>query len=244
MAGFAVFMTIATFGVFGFLAASALSACLYFLARRTVRKESLHGHRLKAVSIIAPFLGLLWLVIAFLIHVQISNRIAHQDCGLSGDPYVTLPNGYVVGSLNTYDGYLAAPGFNTGMPVVGPGYVRSIIDLHYSDPYFTGTLFDFKASSVRSFIFDTRSRAIKLSEPIGQNVHSFGYVNSAGMDAWSAANDEAQTGANSYWRIYARYRHHWPTYVLVLMILAGEGTIAFWVWKTWKNTSTRSPADS
>jgi hypothetical protein len=95
-------------------------------------------------------------VIAFLIHVQISNRLAHQDCGLSGDPYVTLPNGYVLGSLNTYSGYIKAPGYETGGPVAGPGYVRSIIDLNFSDPYFVGTQFDHETSSVRSFVFDTR----------------------------------------------------------------------------------------
>ena len=121
MAGFAVFMTILIFGFLGIFVASVLSVCLYVFAKRKVRREGLVGHRLTVVSSFSPFLGLLWLLVALLLHVQISNRLAHQDCGLSGDPYVTLPNGYVVGSLNTYDGYLVAPGFKTDTPVAGPG---------------------------------------------------------------------------------------------------------------------------
>ena len=121
-------------------------------------------------------------------------HLAHQDCGLSGDPYVTLPNGYVIGSLNTYDGYLKAPGVETDTPVVGLGYVRSIVDLHYADPYFTGTLFDFNTTTVRSFVFDTRTRLAQLSAPSGPNIHATNPVHpdQADMDAWTAANNEAQ----------------------------------------------------
>jgi hypothetical protein len=186
---------------------------------------------------------LLWLAVALLLHVQISNRLAHQDCGLSGDPYVTLPNGYVVGSLNTYDGYFVAPGFKTDTPVAGPGYVRSIIDLHYSEPNFTGTLFDNDTTTVRSFVFDTRTRTAQLSTPSGQSIHAMNpyHPDAADMDAWTAANDEAQRGPNSYWKIYYRYRHHWPNYVLLAMILAGEGAIVFWVRKAWAATPTQGP---
>ena len=181
------------------------------------------------------------MVIALLMHVQFSNRLAHQDCGLSGDPYVTLPNGYVVGSLNAYDGYLVAPGFKTDVPVVGPGYVRSIVNLHYADPFFTGTLFDFNTTSIRGFVFDTRTQTAQLSAPTGSNVHPSGPIHpdATDMDAWTAANNEAQTGADSYWKIYYRYRHHWPNYVLLALIIIGEGAIACWVWAAWKETSAK-----
>jgi hypothetical protein len=141
--GFAVFMTILTFASVGLVVACVLSVVLYVAARGRVRR-GLSSRRATVAGVVAPFLGLLWFVVAFLIHVQISNRFAHQDCGLSGDPYVTLPNGYVLGSLNTYSGYFKAPGYETDTPVAGPGYVRSIINLKFSDPYFVGTQFDFK----------------------------------------------------------------------------------------------------
>jgi hypothetical protein len=133
---------------------------------------------------------------------------------LSGDPYVTLPNGYEVGSHNTHDGYIKAPGAKTDVPVSGPGYVRSIINLRLADDRFIGTQFDFKTSSVRSFTFDTRTQAFQ-SSPVGPS-------------SWEAANDEAQLEDASYWKIYARYRHHWPNYVLLFLIAGGEAAIGLW----------------
>src|SRR5580704_17748972 len=110
MAGFAVVMTIFTYGIAGILVAAVLSLVLFFSARRRLRDEGRTDRGLTVKTTVAPFLGLVWLITALIIHVQVSNRLAHQDCGLSGDPYVTLPNGYEVGSHNTYDGYLRAPG--------------------------------------------------------------------------------------------------------------------------------------
>jgi len=73
------------------------------------------------LTTIAPFLAFFWLIAAFALHVSISNKVAHHDCGfgLSPDPWVTLPNGYKLGSLNTYDGFIAAPGVETAQPVFG-----------------------------------------------------------------------------------------------------------------------------
>jgi hypothetical protein len=224
MAGFAVVMTIVTFATIGILAASGLSLCLYLLATRAHRDGQQTTRKFIWMSAAAPFLGLLWLIIAFLIHVEISNRLAHQDCGLSGDPYVTLPNGYVLGSHNTYDGYFKAPGFETDVSVAGPGYVRSIIDLRLKDGSFLGTQFDFKTSSVRRFTFDTRTRAFQSSPE--------------GPATWEAANDKAQQGDRSYWKIYAQYRHSWPKYLLWLLIITGEGAIVFWVRRAWTAKDT------
>ncbi len=227
MAGFAVVMTIIRFGVIGIIAASCLSLCLYLLAKRTHRNGEPTTRKFIWISAAAPFLGLLWLIVAFSIHIEISNRLAHQDCGLSGDPYVTLPNGYVLGSHNTYDGYFKAPGFETGVPVAGPGYVRSIIDLRLGNGYFSGTQFDFKSSSVRRFTFDTRTRAFQSSPE--------------GNTTWEAANDEAQQGDGSYWKIYAQYRHSWPKYVFWFLIITGEGAIVFWVRRAWTAPNTIVP---
>ena len=117
MAGFAVVMTFLFFGVVGVAGAGVASFCLYFYARNRVR---LTGRRpgIIALTAAAPFLAFFWLFASFILHVLISNNLAHQDCGfgLSPDPWVTLPNGYTLGSHNTYDGYIAAPGAETASP--------------------------------------------------------------------------------------------------------------------------------
>lgn len=239
MAGFAIVMAVAVLALIALIGAGILSACLFFVARRKVHKEGLRNRRVVIVSALAPFLALTWLAVALVVHVAVSNHLAHQDCGFSPDPYVTLPNRYVVGSHNTYDGYFHAPGFETDVPVTGQGYVRSLIDLNYSDPYFTGTLLDFNTSSVRSFAFDTRTRTLKLSDPANPAGHPCGATpDKACVDAFTDAVTHAKDDADGYWKTYVRYRHHWPNYVLVALILIGEGAIALLVWHTWRTTST------
>jgi len=234
MAGFAVFMTIMAAGVVGTVIASILSATLYVIGRRRIRR-GVGSRRATVAGAVAPFLGLLWFAFAFLIHVQISNRFAHQDCGLSGDPYVTLPNGYVLGSLNTYSGYIKAPGYETDTPVAGPGYVRSIIDLKFADPYFVGTQFDFKTSSVRSFVFDTRTREFHASEPNRGEVHPLESSDPAAVDAWADAQTHAGQDPDSYWKLYEQYRHRWPRYLFLAIVAAGEAGIFFFVRELWKS---------
>jgi len=241
MAGFAILMTILVCAFLGFAVAGVLSLCLYFYAKRRVREGS-HSPLVIAASARAPFLGLLWLAAALLIHVGISNELAHQDCGFSPDPYVTLPNGYVLGSQNTYDGYFRAPGFDTDVPVAGPGYVRSIIDLEFSNGYFTGTQFDLKTSNVRRFVFDTRTRTFQTFDTKDSASRELETSNTTDVDKWAAAETSAHNDANGYWQLYAQYRHHWPNYILVVLIVAGEGAIARSLWKQWANTRLASAA--
>jgi hypothetical protein len=233
MAGFAVFMTIMAVAVVGAVLASILSLILYVVGKRRTR-SGLGSRRAVFIGATAPFLGLLWLAVAFLIHVAISNRLAHQDCGLSGDPYVTLPNGYVLGSLNTYSGYIKAPGYETDTPVAGPGYVRSIIDLKFSDPYFVGTQFDHETSTVRSFVFDTRTLKFRASESKTREGRPLDPSSQAALDAWGDAQTHVQTDPDSYWKMYYQYRHHWPKYVFLAILAAGEFGIFFCVWESWK----------
>jgi hypothetical protein len=237
VAGFAIFMTIIMLGIAGIVIASILSIRLYVVGRRRVHR-GLSRQNAAIVGALAPFIGLLWIVLAFLIHVQISNRIAHQDCGLSGDPYVTLPNGYVLGSLNTYSGYIEAPGYETDTPVAGPGYVRSIIDLKFSDPYFMGTQFDHETSSVRSFVFNTRTLEFRASEPKTRE-GPLAPSSQAALDAWRDAQTHVHTDPDSYWTMYERFRHRWPKYVFLVILFAGEYGIFFYVRDSW-NRSLKS----
>ena len=103
MAGFAVFMTFLTWGFVLLIVATVLSFVLGRIAK-SAAPEANAARSYRLFSRLAPFIGLVWLVIAIKIHVLVSNDVAHQSVGYSPDPYVTLPNGFTLGSLNTYDG--------------------------------------------------------------------------------------------------------------------------------------------
>lgn len=139
---------------------------------------------------------------------------------MSGDPYVTLPNGYKLGSANTYDGFIEAPGFKSDVPTEGPGYVRGIIHLQYSNGYFVGTHFVFPDSKVKTFVYDTRTR---------------GFQSNDGEDAaaWVESVSGVDYEAGSYWDLYSQYRKTWPNRVLLLMIIASEGVLGVWWLRVW-----------
>src|SRR6267154_510972 len=120
MSGLYYLFVFAFWGVIG-LVASIISAILLVNSARRRQKNAW----IVAVCGVAPFIGFLWLAFALFLHIKISNNLAHQDFGMSGDPYVTLPNGYRLESGNTYDNRLIAPGFHSDIPIAGPGYVRS-----------------------------------------------------------------------------------------------------------------------
>ena len=215
-------MTVVIYGAFFTVLAIVLSFALEIIAKKRIPQESRERHELIKTCRRAPFLGVLWIIIAFLIHVQISNRLAGQDCGLSGDPYVTLPNGYVLGALNSDDGYIVAPGYSTGVPFTGPGYVRGLIDLKWDGTVFLGTFFDADArpNYIRGFTFDTRDLSI----------HTFDSSLS-----WHQGDPPAGEQPDAYWRLLQQYRHHWPNYVFLALILAGEATIAVRLFRRWKS---------
>jgi hypothetical protein len=226
MAGFAIFMTVLIYGFFSAVSATIMSIILVLIAKRRISQDSPGRSRLLKTCGFAPFAGLLWLLVAFLIHVQISNRLAHQDCGnLSGDPYVTLPNGYVLGSLNTYNGYIVAPGYKTDMPFTGPGYVRGLIDLKWDGTIFSGTYFDsnLPPTYVRAFTFDTRDLSIRTFDPPPLT--------------WQKGDPPVEDHPYSYWRLYQHYRHSWPNFVLFALIFAGEAAIAAGLYRKWRRVS-------
>jgi hypothetical protein len=176
-------------------------------------------------------------VLAFVIHVFVSHTLAHQDCGLgmSADPFVTLPNGYVLGSGNTYDGYIKAPGYKTDVPIAGPGYVRSIMDLELKDGIFTGTQFNFSTSKVQPFSFDTHTRRYKIVQPVDTGGPVL-LTEDQKTDAWGAAMTSVHDDANSYWRMYEQNRHKWPEIVFAILLFGGEFLILLWLRSIWRSS--------
>jgi hypothetical protein len=227
MAGFGIVMAVLFYGFVGFVAAGIGSICFYMYAKRR------RNRRIAITCAASPFLALLWLVAPLLIHVQVSNRLAHQDCGFSPDPYVTLPNGYILGSLNTYDGYFKAPGFETDVPMVGPGYVRSIIDLQLSGDTFTGTQFNFRTSRIRAFTFNTATRVFQTPDNVDSNGKECNSTDPQCVQIWGQAETSAHDDANSYWELYHHYRHRWPSYILIALIVLGEGAIVLGIRMLW-----------
>jgi hypothetical protein len=215
MAGFAVVMAFLTWGFILAIVGIVLSISLSRFAKRSFPDSTYAAKRYRTFNAAAPFLALGWLVATLVLHTFISNHLAHQSVGYSPDPYVTLPNGYVVGSLNTYSGYVHAPGVTTDIPWVGRGYVRGIIDLEFRDGQFIGTYLDSKSQfqpegtdHVRNFVFDTRKQSIQTSD-----------TNTAG-DFISQQNSVHQD-QNSYWNLYARNRHGWPAVAFWVVLLGG-----------------------
>jgi len=174
-------------------------------------------------------------------HVEVSNRLAHQDCGFSPAPHVTLPSRYVLGSANTYDGYFHAPGAHTDGPVAGPGYVRSVVSLQLSNGNFTGTQFDFKTSKIRHFSFDTRTQEFHAFDPDRPASQECNSTDPQRVARWGEVQTSVHGGENSYWKLYAQCRDRWPNYVLGAFILFGEGAILFWTWRAWTVRRLLSP---
>lgn len=138
-------MIFLTWGFILTIVSIVLSISLFRFAKRSFPDSTYAAKRYRTFNVAAPFLALGWLVATLILYTFISNHLAHQSVGYSPDPYVTLPNGYVVGSLNTYSGYVHAPGVTTDIPWIGHGYVRGIIDLEFRDGRFIGTYLDSKS---------------------------------------------------------------------------------------------------
>ena len=138
-------MSFLTWGFILTIVSIILSIILFRSAKRSFPDSTFAAKRYRTFNAAAPFLALGWLVATLILHTLISNHLAHQSVGYSPDPYVTLPNGYVVGSLNTYSGYVHAPGVTTDVPWIGRGYVRGIIGLEFRDGRFFGTYLDSKS---------------------------------------------------------------------------------------------------
>jgi hypothetical protein len=87
MSGLYYFVLIAVGASVGLIAAIVL----FPLSRRKLASVDQKNTTLVAFCTASPFVGLVWLASVLFIHVKISNSLAHQDSGMSGDPYVTLP---------------------------------------------------------------------------------------------------------------------------------------------------------
>jgi hypothetical protein len=227
MAGMYYVVIVLLFGLFGLAAATITSITLVIRAKKRLPTDSKRRLLFLTTCGAAPFVGFIWLIVSTVVHIEISNKLAHQDCGFSGDPYVTLPNGFVVGSLNTYSGYIVAPGYNTDLPATGPGYVRSLIDIELKDRIFVGAYRDYDTNTVHNFTLNTGDRSIHTSDtgiPID----------------FETVQDRVHQDPTSYWKLYDKYRHHWPVFVSLNFFAFGQLAIIFASRKFWNRMPLRS----
>lgn len=237
MAGFAVFFFV--FVVASFTLLPFAGVCSVILSTFYGRKRSLtgRGSRSGAVAFACtPLFALLWIVVVLIAHILISNGLAHQSVGFSSDPYVTLPNGYRLGSGNTYDGYIVAPGFHTDVPSAGPGYVRGLIDIEWRPPFFVGRQHDFSTAEFRRFSFDTRDRSFLYLDPVRPGAHPESSLSATDLKLFTEQQDAVNNDATSYWVLYGRYRHEWPVWVARMLFVFGEAAIVLHAFKLWRRT--------
>jgi hypothetical protein len=221
------------FWMFVGLAVAVIAAILLFNSASRRRKSRV----IVLACTAAPFVGLLWLAVALFLHAKISNDLAHQDAGMSGDPYVTLPNGYKLESGNTYDNRLVAPGFQSDMPIAGAGYVRSIIDLEIVGDEFVGTQYDFSTDSIRPFRFNMKTREFSASGRTATSDETLHAGSSS--EKWGEAQTRARNDPNSFWVLFDTYRHPWPKYILMLLIILGEGGLILGVRRLLRTRESR-----
>jgi hypothetical protein len=223
MSGLYYLVMFAFWGFVSLIIAILLSAILNRLARRRGKSG-----RQVVFCTVSPFAGLLWLALAFLLHIKLSNDFAHQDAGFSGDPYVTLPNGYRLESGNTYDNRLIAPGFHSDMPIAGPGYVRMIVHLQVVEDGFIGDQYDPVTQSMRSFHFDTQTRQFQTqgSTPTADEMLHL-KTHKRDLDMFSINQEQALHDPNGFWALYSKYRRTWPAIVLITVLMLGEGALVF-----------------
>ena len=218
MSGLYYLVVLAFWAFFGLIVAVIAAVILFRSASRRLKS------RVVVLSCtVAPFVGWLWLGVVLFLHVEISDHLAHQDFGMSARPHVTLPNGYRLESGNTYDNRLVAPGFHSDVPIAGPGYVRSIIHLEIVDDEFIGTQYDFTTNSLRPFRFNIRTREFSAPGRTPTTDETLNAHSNNDHDKWGEAQTQARSDPNSFWVLFERYRHHWPNYILTVLIVLGEG---------------------
>jgi hypothetical protein len=88
-------------------------------------------------------------------------------------------------------------------------------------------------TSVRHFTFDTRTQTFEASDTKDSDSQAVQASDTTNVPDWTASETSANEDLDSYWVLYAKYRHRWPNYILAALIIAGESMIVFWVWKVW-----------
>ena len=65
---------------------------------------------------------------------------------------------------------------------------------------------------IRSFVCDTRDQSVTTLDTRKET--DFG-----------GQQTQLREDAHSYWQLYAKYRHHWPTLIFWILLVGGEATI-------------------
>ena len=219
------------YGFAGVVAAGVVAGILVFLARAYL-PPSLPGRRTFLWRCArAPFLGLVWILITWIVYSYLLGSIFHRDNGLSTNWHAPMPNGYVVGNRSYAFGYLVGPGIKSGSdyPPDGPGSVAAILYLQETEPYLLGKRFVSDsipaargAYDYKYFLVDTRTHQILRWDSIDD------LRAAASIRGVTVAFEENWGGW--CWAVYAKYRPTWFDWffpVVSLLGIAGGAGLLF-----------------
>jgi hypothetical protein len=227
MAGFGILMMYLFYAISGTCLAVASSVVLVKMARKRIPAfANGRGSFIWACGC-APFVGLLWVYLAYLGYGYVNGNILHQSNRTSLNSHAVLPNGYTIGSVNDMFGYISSPqvtineysDLNTLLKE-NHGFVLDIVELQLADPYILGKRMVWSRSNVEDyFLFDMRTLSVTsfaTSDDLRQ----------------AASSKGIQVALEDLWTVYERYRVHWVDRLLPLVQLIGiVGLLAIlWMW--------------
>lgn len=161
MAGFGILMAYLFYTVAGIVLACFLALILFLVGRKIAPRGTEGREAFLSSCWKAPFLGLLWILFAFIAYSCIMGLVFHRDNGLSANPHAPLPDGYILGAAHYGNNYIIGPGkLTNGCSQDGPDCVAGVLYLQIADPYLLGSKFRGRAEGEEYFLIDTRARIV------------------------------------------------------------------------------------
>ena len=231
MDGLSLVLTLLFYRVAGSLIVIIASPMLVWLGRKRIALNTRGRGGFLWVCGLAPLAAVLWVWVCFVGYSYVNRTIFHQDDGLTDDPYVTLPDNFVIGKQVDYCwGYIAGSGqqthgFDKCHSPDGRGLVSGVTEVQIADHYILGTrsVADADPNFLRGGAHTVTSYFL-LDRRTGSVEHF-----ASKEDLSAAASSKGIDMSPEYIGLtYARHRVHWIDWLLVPAQLFGvAGLLAF-----------------
>jgi hypothetical protein len=239
MAGFGIFMVFLELATIGLVAATIAAILLVLWGKKYISlgTDAARCERFILACGIAPFAGLLWILLVFVAYSYANNSFFHRDNGLSTNPHAPLPNGYIVGSVDYQEGYVLSPGHRmNGFPHNAEDCIAQVLNMQVTQDYILGTQFVWPTVNISYFIWELRTHNqlyfTSLAEFQSAAAQRGLWIATVPNETWVNPEIQAPTDKQgvrvdlvSYWDFYQKYRHTWFDYFAVLFMIAGQFTI-------------------
>jgi hypothetical protein len=239
MAGFGIFMVFLEFAAIGLAAAAIVAILLVFWGKRYISADTNAADRQRFILAcgIAPFTGLLWILLVFVAYSYANDWFFHRDDGLSTNPHAPLPNRYIVGSVDYHEGYILSPGHRmNGFPHNGKDCIAQVLNMQVTNDYILGTQFAWPTVDISYFIWDLRTHDqfyFKSLVEFRAAADKRGlWIATVPNETWVSPNIQSPVDKQgirvdlvSYWDFYQKYRRTWFDRFAVLLMIAGQFAI-------------------